>query len=352
MAGTAWHNFSPLTKIYSSQVNENFDWMEGHIVPQSAGSQTDSIYDLGTTTNRWRNGYFSTLVTVGTNGALSIGSTNSSIDVSLQTVMRSDASTTQFGVARLVAHSNTDMANGFGGSLHFSIRDSANVINNIAFINWQRQNSADNTGGFIFYVSNSASSKIAMTLNYDQSIQLSSGGSINEFSTDTTLAGNSDLAVPTEKAVKTYIDAINRAGARIGLDSATTAAITLSTTARKIPFNIESYDIGSNYDNSTNYRFTAPETGRYQVLGNLMLASLATTSVIKIQIYKNGSISSDIWRLKTTNDSSSFAVGFADSFSMSSSDYLEIYALHTESNTLTVVQNDVKQCFVVYQRVS
>lgn len=37
-------------------------------------------------------------------------------------------------------------------------------------------------------------------------VQLTSGTSVNEFSTDGTLAGNSDDAVPTEKAVKTYVD--------------------------------------------------------------------------------------------------------------------------------------------------
>lgn len=36
-------------------------------------------------------------------------------------------------------------------------------------------------------------------------LTLRTGASIDEFSTDTTLAGNSDYAVPTEKAVKTYI---------------------------------------------------------------------------------------------------------------------------------------------------
>jgi hypothetical protein len=35
---------------------------------------------------------------------------------------------------------------------------------------------------------------------------LASGASVNEFSTDGTLAGDSDDAVPTEKAVKTYVD--------------------------------------------------------------------------------------------------------------------------------------------------
>jgi len=38
------------------------------------------------------------------------------------------------------------------------------------------------------------------------SIGFSAGESINEFSSDTTLAGNSDSAVPTEAAVKAYVD--------------------------------------------------------------------------------------------------------------------------------------------------
>jgi hypothetical protein len=36
---------------------------------------------------------------------------------------------------------------------------------------------------------------------------LGSGANVNEFSIDGTMAGNSDAAVPTEKAVKTYVDA-------------------------------------------------------------------------------------------------------------------------------------------------
>jgi hypothetical protein len=42
-------------------------------------------------------------------------------------------------------------------------------------------------------------------LNVD-GLQLSTGARANEFSSDGTLAGNSDLAIPTEKAVKTYAD--------------------------------------------------------------------------------------------------------------------------------------------------
>ena len=38
------------------------------------------------------------------------------------------------------------------------------------------------------------------------SLLLSAGEEINEFSIDGNLAGDSDTAVPTEKAVKTYVD--------------------------------------------------------------------------------------------------------------------------------------------------
>jgi len=44
-------------------------------------------------------------------------------------------------------------------------------------------------------------------MKYGKQIQIAEGQVINEFSTDGTLAGNSDNAVPTEKAVKTYVDA-------------------------------------------------------------------------------------------------------------------------------------------------
>ncbi|MGD9697602.1 hypothetical protein [Acinetobacter sp.] len=39
-------------------------------------------------------------------------------------------------------------------------------------------------------------------------LSLQSGADVSEFSTDGTLAGNSDSAVPTEKAVKTYVDTV------------------------------------------------------------------------------------------------------------------------------------------------
>ena len=42
---------------------------------------------------------------------------------------------------------------------------------------------------------------------------------VNEFSTDVALAGNSDVAIPTEKAVKAYVDAQDHTGGGAGSDT-------------------------------------------------------------------------------------------------------------------------------------
>ncbi len=54
-------------------------------------------------------------------------------------------------------------------------------------------------------------------------IQLDLGAEVEEFSTDGTLYGNSDTAVPTEKAVKTYVDAAGGGISYITISSNTTA---------------------------------------------------------------------------------------------------------------------------------
>lgn len=46
------------------------------------------------------------------------------------------------------------------------------------------------------------------TLEATTSLKLSAGATVTELSIDGTLAGDSDVAVPTEKAVKTYVDAL------------------------------------------------------------------------------------------------------------------------------------------------
>ena len=54
-------------------------------------------------------------------------------------------------------------------------------------------------------------------------LTLAAGASVNEFSTDTNLAGNSDDAVPTEKVVKTFVESLGVVGANRYMAWANTA---------------------------------------------------------------------------------------------------------------------------------
>ena len=160
MAGSAWTVFAPATKAKSSEVNANFDWIEGSIVPMNAGNTTDAAYDLGTLTARWRSSYHS-------------------LRVNTPAIGLSDTS-----------------------FFHF-----------------------DATG----------------TITADKPMKMANGVAVNEFSIDGTMGGNSDLAVPTEKAVKTYADTrLSFTSTAILFSTPTgvgwTTGLTLSITADGSPY--------------------------------------------------------------------------------------------------------------------
>jgi len=120
-------------------------------------------------------------------------------------------------------------------------------------------------------------------------IEAAAGTSINEFSTDGALDGDSDNAVPTEKAVKTYVDSAtgNSSGCRVY--RSTTQSITQNTWT-KVQFDTEVYDNQSEFDNTTNYRFTAKVAGVYNVTSMVTLDNLPDTYTALIAIYLNGTI--------------------------------------------------------------
>jgi hypothetical protein len=68
------------------------------------------------------------------------------------------------------------------------------------------------------------------------------GESINEFSSDGTLAGNSNIAVPTEAAVKTYVDAVSQGGSTKLINTISDDVTLLSDNLR---FSMETLTISS-----------------------------------------------------------------------------------------------------------
>ena len=83
----------------------------------------------------------------------------------------------------------------------------------------------DGSGAFSF-----ATNLSGVSLVNAGSVGFAAGTVVNEFSTDGTLAGNSNSAVPVESAVKTYVDtAVAGAGGSEGLATRTTAAVSTNS---------------------------------------------------------------------------------------------------------------------------
>ena len=62
------------------------------------------------------------------------------------------------------------------------------------------------------------------------------------------------------------------------------------STVTKLTFwDNEVFDVGSNFDSSTDYDFTAPVTGYYQINANVTLRDLVG-GFVKMYLYKNGSV--------------------------------------------------------------
>ena len=116
-------------------------------------------------------------------------------------------------------------------------------------------------------------------------LKLRTGTSINEFSTDVNLAGDSDDAVPTEKAVKAYVDASVPTSVATATTATTATNVTLSAdnstnASHFIPFaNSATGSQGLQTDNTLSYN---PSTNGLSVgtSGNIATGTLSVATSI------------------------------------------------------------------------
>ena len=95
----------------------------------------------------------------------------------------------------------------------------------------------------------------------------------------------------------------------------------------KAAFNSESFDIGSYYDPSTNYRYTPLVAGKYFFYAKAYITwASAATEQIDIALYKNGSLETQYGRYDAQTDGNYGHVGISSLIDMNgSSDYIEVY---------------------------
>lgn len=96
-----------------------------------------------------------------------------------------------------------------------------------------------------------------------------------------------------------------------------------SATSTKVPFATELYDTGNNYDNATNFRFTAPAAGFYHFDANVKSAAIGAARRGIIAIWKNGSFFAD--GDEDTATTGFFGLSLGIDMQLAATDYVEIF---------------------------
>lgn len=102
-------------------------------------------------------------------------------------------------------------------------------------------------------------------------------------------------------------------------------AQTLGTSATKVHFDTKEYDTGTNFDNTTNYRFTAPVAGFYSFHAKFSVAAASTATQGACYLYKNGSLVKTGSKVipSSTQD---LTCEVSANLQLAANDYIEVYS--------------------------
>jgi hypothetical protein len=116
-----------------------------------------------------------------------------------------------------------------------------------------------------------------------------------------------------------------------------------SSANTKIQFDTEEYDVGSNFDSTTNYRFTATITGYYRFSAAVGVLTAANWT-FNVVLRKNGSAFKTFGQIKT--NSANTSIGGSVALSLVANDYIEIYSFSndTGANNINVGQSNTWFC--------
>lgn len=191
-------------------------------------------------------------------------------------------------------------------------------------------------------------SKIALVSNASGTGTLSISAPNTNSDRTLTLPDNSGTVITTASTggVSQAMLASGVAGNGPAFSAYASASQSISNiTFTKIQINTENFDTNSNFDPTTNYRFTPTVAGYYQINGCVNGISSSVIRAVRAYIYKNGSA----LKLGNFSDNGSGATA-AGSMSGSvhdliymngTTDYLELYTwIQTNSGTLTTGGGD------------
>lgn len=108
-----------------------------------------------------------------------------------------------------------------------------------------------------------------------------------------------------------------------------------NNTATKVQFNVAEFDTNSDYDATTNYRFTPSVAGYYQISASVLMNEHSSPAIYRIFIYQNGS---EISRADYNFSNSNFGTMQINDLLFFSGflDYVEIFVLQITGGNVTL----------------
>jgi len=114
---------------------------------------------------------------------------------------------------------------------------------------------------------------------------------------------------------------------------------------QRINFNSEIYDVGNNFDNSTNYRFTAPVTGYYLISVQVRVQSIAASGSCRFFIYKKGSGLTESPTIFISAGQDRPGITSSIMLNLAANDYLEIYFYQNTGSNLSIAYGQANTFF-------
>ena len=181
---------------------------------------------------------------------------------------------------------------------------------------------------------------MASTIKVDN-IQDSSGNNIiNESSNTITIGASGDTTNIVGTLQNNGASVASVAGTESFLAILSSNQTVSDNTITLAQFDTEAYDVGSNYTNSSTFKYTAPSAGKYRFYSNIAGATDGSWAIdnVSIRLYKNGSMIyqsfSDTHQTSHAPDIATVSIDIT--LDVSANDYFQIYArINSNSNATT-----------------
>lgn len=119
-------------------------------------------------------------------------------------------------------------------------------------------------------------------------------------------------------------------------------------TDTKVQFDTESYDLGGEFDPTTNFRFTATNAGKYLFTFTADLSSLADGKNFLLKIYKNGAQVNYV--VAHSSGASVIVPNMTVILNLAANDYVEFYVHHNDTVS-RILNGAVHRTYVMGQRL-